>query len=125
MRQACRLFSGTHNFSAFRGKGCQQENTVKTIRDIQVAWRTEGLFTYLEIPIEGSGFLKNMVRIMVGTLVEIGRGRFEEDTICQALESGSRGKAGLTAPAKGLILDRIFFDPDPFEERRLETWNLP
>jgi tRNA pseudouridine38-40 synthase len=60
--------------------------------------------------VEGDGFLYNMVRIMVGTLLEIAAGRLAEDSIPAILESGDRGMAGPTAPAHGLCLEQVFYD---------------
>lgn len=114
MQAAANLFPGTHDFSAFRGKGCQQYSTTKTVQSVSIGVKKARGYRILQICVEGSGFLKNMVRIMAGTLVDIGRGKFDPEAVQRALTSGKREDAGLTAPAKGLILDSVFFDPDPF-----------
>lgn len=114
MKNAGRLFLGKHDFSAFRGKGCQQKNTLKTIHRFDCEWNDDGIFTYLRFIIEGSGFLKNMIRVMIGTLIGIGREKHDPAIINKALRSGNRRDAGVTAPAHGLILDEVFFSPDPF-----------
>lgn len=115
MENACRHFIGTHDFSAFRGKRCQQSSPVKKIYDVRMSRKQNYPSTIITITVEGSGFLRNMVRIMVGTLIEIGKGNAEQGTIEKAFQSGSRIDSGITAPAKGLCLDRIFVSPDPFE----------
>ena len=124
IRQACSCFEGTHEFIAFRGKGCQQVKTEKTIRQIVLDWDSRSDYATLKIHVVGNGFLKNMVRIMMGTVIEIGRGSLDIQMIDRALTSGKREEAGLTAPAKGLILDKVLFDPDPFVNSELENWLL-
>jgi len=115
MQKAAAMFLGTHDFSAFRGKGCQQLSTQKTITKIHISRQNGVLRDIIRITVEGDGFLKNQVRIMVGTLIDIGRNRLADETIRRALNSRRREQAGITAPAKGLILDAVFFVPDPFQ----------
>lgn len=122
MSDSAECFVGEHDFSAFRGKGCQQSATRKQIFGVDVNWKQEGIFTDIRILIEGSGFLKNMVRVMVGTLIEIGAGKATEEKIRKALKSGKREDAGKTAPPEGLTLDKVFYQPDPFETPGVETW---
>ncbi len=124
IRQACCCFEGTHEFIAFRGKGCQQIKTEKTISQITVDWDQKSDYATLKIHVVGNGFLKNMVRIMMGTVIEIGRGRLDIQMIERALTSGNREEVGLTAPAKGLILDKVLFDPDPFANSERDDWLL-
>jgi tRNA pseudouridine38-40 synthase len=121
--KACRLFVGKHDFAAFRGKGCQQLQTIKTMSGVDC--RAEPIQSGLKIRLffEGSGFLKNMIRIMAGILIEIGRGRVEEQVIAQVLASGVRHHACKTAPARGLVLEKVCFLPDPFMDRSGETWD--
>ena len=114
MNAACNLFMGEHDFSAFRGRGCQQINTVKNISRLEIFEKKGRDLSEIGFIVEGSGFLKNMVRIMVGTLMEIGQGKSGSETILKAFQSGSRKDAGFMAPAKGLILDEVFYNPDPF-----------
>lgn len=111
---AAAAFLGTHDFRAFRGKGCQQISTIKSVQTVSVNREAIEAGQRVNIVIEGNGFLKNMVRIMVGTLIDIGRGKLSVDTVQRALAAGRREEAGLTAPAKGLVLDSVFFNPDPF-----------
>ena len=99
-------YVGSHDFAAFCGAGSDvQGTTVRTIHACSVTRRGEMvLFT-----VEGDGFLYNMVRIMVGTLLEMAAGRMPADAIPAILESGDRTKAGPTAPAQGLCLQRVFY----------------
>lgn len=101
---ACR-FVGTHDFSAFRAAGSDTVGSVRTIFSAGVA-EEGGLVVFR---VAGDGFLYNMVRIMAGTLLTIGMGRGQADSIDTALEKGSRTLAGPTAPAKGLCLERCFY----------------
>lgn len=122
MSKAISSFVGSHDFSAFRGKGCQQPTTTKTIQKAEVHPSLNNGHQQISFVFEGTGFLKNMVRIMVGTILEIGESRIGKERIIEALETGDREKAGLTAPAHGLMLDQIFYDPDPFKSRGLDSW---
>ncbi|MBT4640035.1 MAG: tRNA pseudouridine(38-40) synthase TruA [Deltaproteobacteria bacterium] len=122
IRQACCCFEGTHDFVAFRGKGCQQTRTEKRIRQITVVSDRRSDYSTLRIRFVGNGFLKNMVRIIVGSVIDIGRGRLDIGMIERAFSTGKREEAGLTAPAKGLTLDKVFFDPDPFVKSERESW---
>ncbi len=121
--KAIKGFEGAHDFSAFRGSGCQQPNPVKTIYQSDLRVSEKNGFAEIDITFEGSGFLKNMVRIMVGTLIDIGQGRLPENQILTALKTGDREDAGTTAPAKGLTLEEIIFDIDPFSKRGMDTWD--
>ena len=107
MNRAAADFVGKHDFAAFCGAGSDvQGTTERTIR----ACRVERQGDMVLFTVEGDGFLYNMVRIMVGTLLEIAAGRMAEDSIPAILESGDRGMAGPTAPAHALCLDYVFYD---------------
>lgn len=105
MRTAADYFIGSHDFSSFRGQGCTAATTVRRIDTVKIH-READLIT---IDVTGSGFLKNMVRIMVGTLVDVGRGRFTPAHIKTLLEKPDRKKAGVTAPPQGLCLLKVFY----------------
>jgi len=107
-------FIGIHNFSAYQGKGCVQKVTEKEIFDLQIESKTLQKRTEIQFTISGSSFLRNMIRIMVGTLVQVGRGRLDTDTVKKTLESGKREEAGITAPPQGLILNETYLKNDPF-----------
>jgi tRNA pseudouridine38-40 synthase len=100
---------GEHDFRAFRGALDERENTVRHIfrAEVRIA-RSDA--RCLEIEIEGDRFLYRMMRIIAGTLVDVGRGRIVQGAIARALESGSRSDLGITAPPDGLFLDRVMLD---------------
>lgn len=107
MQQAASLLIGTHDFAAFQCSGRKVDNTVRTV--FQSEWTQNGRFwTYI---VTGNGFLYNMVRILVGTMLEIGSGKRPVSDIQKALSSGKRSDSGATAPAHGLCLMRVSY-PD-------------
>ncbi len=108
MRLAAGHLVGTHDFSAFRAADCERENTVRTVLRLEILQRRERI----EIIVAGTAFLKNMVRIMAGTLVEVGKGRFSPDDVSAILRGRDRTMAGMTAPAAGLCLMNIFYPGD-------------
>ncbi|MBQ4612733.1 MAG: tRNA pseudouridine(38-40) synthase TruA [Clostridia bacterium] len=101
-------YIGTHDFAAFCAAGSDVQDTVRTVHDCRVE-RQGDLVIF---SVEADGFLYNMVRIMVGTLLEIADGRLASDAIPLILASGERAAAGPTAPAKGLCLQRVFYDEE-------------
>ena len=105
MRLAAAPLTGRHDFAAFQGnpEGALAQSTVRCIESIE--WEGgPGYDRPLVMRITGNGFLRHMVRNIVGTLVEVGVGRWDHRRAGEALESGSRALAGPTAPAKGLFL---------------------
>lgn len=113
MRAAAAAVIGTHDFAAFRSVGGEVETTVRTITrsalavDAGSAIRGEPVLVY---EVAADGFLRHMVRAIVGTLVEIGRGWREPDSIPALLAGKARGDAGATAPPHGLFLVRVDYD---------------
>ena len=105
MREAATLVCGEHDFRAFRASDCERKSTVRLIRRFDV--RREGALFTCEV--EGTAFLKNMVRILVCTLVAVGRGRMTDATIRDLLAHGDRTRAGMTAPACGLTLAKVIY----------------
>jgi tRNA pseudouridine38-40 synthase len=99
-----RAIVGTHDFAAFRAAGDERVETVRTIHAVTVENAAPGRWS---ITVEGTAFLYNMVRILVGTLVDVGRGHLAEGTIARALAGKDRALAGQTAPAHGLTLAAI------------------
>lgn len=107
MQAAAKHFEGIHLFDAFRAATCKATSTRRHIRSVEVFDRGP----IVEVVVDGNAFLFNMVRIMVGTLVDIGRGKFAPEAIAEMLQSRDRRRAGQTAPAHGLTLDDVFFGP--------------
>jgi len=105
MRKESRVLLGRHNFKSFRLTDKRERNPVRTIKKISVR-KTAGS---IEIDIEANGFLYNMVRSIIGTLIEIGRGKFPPGSMRRILLSKNRKFAGPTAPAKGLCLLKVSY----------------
>ncbi len=96
---------GKHNFSAFRSSECQSRNPVRTISEILIDCKgNELVFT-----ISAKSFLHNMVRIIVGTLLDVGRGKISPMDTAKIIESGDRKLAGITAPAHGLYFFEVIY----------------
>ncbi len=104
MEEAARLLLGEHDFSAFCGNPQFKKTTVRFVRAIAITRQGEEL----QIAVTGNGFLHNMVRILVGTLIEVGRGERRPDSI-PALFGAKRAEAGFLAPAQGLCLMEVFY----------------
>ena len=103
MEQAAAYLTGEHDFAAFCGNPKMKKSTVRTVDSILIARQKDRLtFTF-----HGDGFLQNMVRIMVGTLLEVGRGYWPAEEVAAILESRDRKRAGPTAPPEGLCLMKV------------------
>ncbi|MBR7179316.1 MAG: tRNA pseudouridine(38-40) synthase TruA [Oscillospiraceae bacterium] len=102
MHEAAQLFLGTHDFSAFCANRKMKKSTVRTIK----AFSVERVGEEIHFTVTGNGFLHNMVRILVGTLIEVGRGEREMDSI-PMLFGAKREQAGFLAPGKGLCLMEV------------------
>ena len=107
MREASGYFLGTHDFLAFSSSGGSVKTTVRTINSINIG--RENRPHVLSLDIEGNGFLYNMVRIIAGTLVEVGYGKMMPGEIKDILESRDRRLAGPTAPPQGLYLVEVIY----------------
>lgn len=105
MRAAAEPLVGRHDFAAFQGAGSNAQTTERTLESFD--WDIGGSDRPLVIRVTGDGFLRHMVRNIVGTLVEVGSGRWAGRRPLEALESRSRALAGPTAPAQGLFLVRV------------------
>lgn len=110
MHAGARLFVGEHDFAGFAAAGHGRATTVRTVYDCSVTRVSDSL---LRLDIVGSGFLWNMVRIITGTLIEIGKGRLSEADLLAALQTGDRNRAGPTVPGHGLCLEWIRYRSDP------------
>lgn len=108
MRKALTYLEGEHDFAAFRAAGGVNLSTVRTIEKAELLENSEGY----RIQITGNGFLYHMVRIIAGTILEIGKGRLSPAVIARALASGKREILGPTAPAEGLMLLRVEYDQE-------------
>jgi tRNA pseudouridine38-40 synthase len=104
MKKAAKLLLGTHDFSCFCATGTDVKDRVRTVVDIEIKTGEEGL---IEIKVESHGFLKYMVRNIIGTLVDVGRGKREPEEMKLIIESKNRNIAGVTAPAYGLFLKEV------------------
>lgn len=111
MRRAARYFIGTHDFAGFCASGSSVTDTVRTVFSLDIEETGDG---YVKVYVSADGFLYNMVRIIVGTLVMVGTGRADADGMGDIIATRDRSRAGSTAPACGLYLNRVFygnFDP--------------
>ena len=104
--EAASYFIGTHDFSGFMAKGSNVKTTVRTIKDIKIN-KNDYL---IEIEITGNGFLYNMVRIIAGTLVDVGIGKIQVGDIKSIIDSCIREKAGKTLPPWGLYLVKVDYE---------------
>lgn len=105
MKEASKYFLGTHDFSAFKKTGSSVKTSVRTITELQITKEEKNI----SFSIVGDGFLYNMVRIIVGTLLEVGVGRFSPEYIVDIIKSKDRSKAGKSAPASGLCLEEVYY----------------
>ena len=105
MQAAALYLVGEHDFKSFCSIASQAETTVRTIYDLQVKQEGEEII----IRVTGNGFLYNMVRIIAGTLIEVGKGRWEAEYVPDILNALDRTAAGPTAPARGLMLTNYEF----------------
>jgi tRNA pseudouridine38-40 synthase len=112
MRRAAEALMGTHDFASFETAGSQRLTTVRTVRELLVERLFVDLSERVVVEIEADGFLYNMVRNIVGTLVEVGRGRRPESWPAEVLTARDRRLAGMAAPPQGLFLVRVDYDEE-------------
>jgi len=105
IREAAAALVGEHDFRAFRASDCERRTTRRIIRRLDVE-RQGALLTF---DVEATAFLKNMVRILVGTLVDVGRGKLGPEAIRRMFVTGDRAAGGITAPPHGLTLLRVLY----------------
>ncbi len=108
MQHAAALLVGEHDFAAFQAAGGDVVTSTRTLRRSSVT-RDAAAPHYIRYEVEGTGFLRHMVRNIVGTLVDIGRRRWPPEAMTDILASRSRHRAGATAPPQGLVLVRVLF----------------
>ncbi len=138
MRRAAERFMGEHDFAAFAKAGHGRESTVRRVFDCAVidessrtaeqqssrprdGWAGEDWSRRVRIEVSGNGFLYNMVRIIAGTLVEVGRGRLTADDVSEAIEGLDRRRAGPTLPAHGLCLEWVRYQSSPSADQQSST----
>lgn len=108
--QFCKKLIGTHDFAAFSASGREYDTTVRTIYNCDFV-NNNGVYT---LSVSGDGFLYNMVRIIVGTALFVSEGKISVDDIEGLFEKGDRSLLGPTAPAKGLALNKVFYEEGKF-----------
>jgi tRNA pseudouridine38-40 synthase len=113
MRSAATKLVGTHEFAAFRAAQDERTLTVRSLASVAIEASSDGRL--VDVVVSGNAFLYNMVRIIVGTLVDIAAGRRDADVIDRAFETRDRALLGPTAPAHGLTLEEVFVDVPPSE----------
>ena len=105
MRAAARILVGRHDFKAFRAKDGREKNSIRTIKYIKIEKNDKLVYIYME----ANGFLYNMARSIAGTLVEVGRGKFNAGRVKEILSKRDRRLSGPTMPAKGLCMARVTY----------------
>ena len=108
MQEAAALLSGTHDYKSFCGNKKMKKSTVRTIYRIEI--KQEPGSSLVKLEFEGNGFLQNMVRILTGTLIEVGLGMRDARSMPEILAAMDRQAAGYTAPAEGLCLKQVFYE---------------
>ncbi|MGL5086344.1 MAG: tRNA pseudouridine(38-40) synthase TruA [Clostridium sp.] len=105
MKETCEFFIGTHDFKSFKSDGSSVKTTVRTIKDLHIEVDDNNI----KFIITGDGFLYNMVRIIVGTLLQVGRGTKTPMDIKRIIDYPDRSGAGMCVPAMGLVLEEVFY----------------
>jgi tRNA pseudouridine38-40 synthase len=118
MRAAAAPLVGVHDFASFQASDCEAHHAVREVRRLEV---TGASAAAVELTIEATAFVKHMVRNIVGTLVEVGLGKRDAASMPALLAARDRARAGRNAPAHGLFLDRVFYDPRGTITRSLES----
>lgn len=116
-QEAAKVLLGTHDFGGFRAADCAAEDTTRTLHRVELVAPQAGDFE-VQLVVEGSSFLKNMVRILAGTLLEVAQGKMPPSALERILETRDRGLAGQTAPAHGLCLEEVFYPDFPWSAPR-------
>jgi tRNA pseudouridine38-40 synthase len=119
LQAAINLLIGTHDFSSFERSGSRDKNAtdgrgaVRTLTHFSCFPLLTGTDCW-SIRVTGDGFLRQMVRVLAGTLIEIGKGKHQPEVLADILEAKDRAAAGPTAPACGLFLEKIYYNPPIF-----------
>lgn len=112
MRRAGDLFLGEHDWTAFSAAQTEADSRVRTVTQLEITegWDQRGQCQLIEFTMSANGFLRYMVRSIVGTLLAVGRGEIDESTVASAIKGGDRSLAGATAPAHGLTLMSVQYE---------------
>jgi tRNA pseudouridine38-40 synthase len=113
---------GTHDFTAFRSASDPRVDTIRTLDRVTIVEPRADEPRLLAIEVEGNAFMHNMVRIIAGTAVDVGRGRLKPGATARALASGGRTDLGMTAPPHGLILDEVRLELPPLSTNGDDAW---
>lgn len=105
MKKAIKFFEGTHDFKGFKSSGTCSKDTIRTIYEANLKYLDEKIY----ITLKGNGFMYNMVRIIAGTLLDVGLGKIKAEDIPNIIEEKQRKKAGKTLPAQGLYLMEVYY----------------
>ena len=105
MKNASEYFLGKNDLNAFRSVDCQANSSIRTIDEIKIKKESD----FVKLRISGKSFLHNQIRIMVGTLIQVGKEILKERDIKRIIQSKDRKNAGPTAPASGLYLEKIIY----------------
>ena len=105
MKEACKYFIGTYDFAAFKTSGSSVKTTVRTISELYI----EEEDSIIRIYVTGDGFLYNMVRIIVGTLIMVGFNKIKANEIKNIIADKKREKAGICVPGTGLVLEKVYY----------------
>ena len=105
MKEACTYFIGTYDFSSFKTSGSSVKNNVRTIFELYIEEKDD----IIKIYVTGDGFLYNMVRIIVGTLIMVGFNKIKPNEIKNIIDAKDREKAGICVPATGLVLEKVYY----------------
>ena len=106
MNEAVQYFIGEHDFKAFKASGTSSKNSIRTIYEAKVYRENDKIY----IRLTGNGFLYNMVRIIAGTLVDVGSGKIKPEDIKEIIKSQKRENAGKTLPPQGLYLLSVEYE---------------
>ncbi len=109
MGAAAASLAGTRDFESFRASGCSAATSLRTIPVVEVVEAGDEV----HLRMEGTGFLRNMIRIVAGSLTEVGHGRWPVERVAEVLAARDRTRAGPTAPPQGLTLERIWYVDEP------------
>lgn len=105
MEEACKYFIGKYDYASFRTTGSSVKSSVRNVKNAFLEKNNDKIIFY----VEADGFLYNMVRIMVGTIIDVGSHKIGPETIMEIINSKDRNKAGKTVPASGLCLEEVYY----------------